>query len=131
MTSASFEQARVVIHRLRELTADRFIEWESDTPCQAESKAWVGGHDTPTACEVDRFYGFGIGYEHLYNIGHKSFERLPLEFAVEGGRRGLWPEAFLQHYQLRGLIWEEDLYRSAVMNEMMFRWALAGLLCTP
>lgn len=63
--------------------------------------------------------------------GRPSFERVPYGLCIEGGRRGFLPEAFLRHYPIRGLIWEEDLYRSAVINELIADWTLSAFLTCP
>jgi len=39
--------------------------------------------------------------------------------------------AHLKNYQLRGLFWDEDLYRSAVINEMIADWTLSAFLTCP
>jgi hypothetical protein len=114
------------LHRAR--MANRFIEWEGDAVRQAESKSWRGDEK---GAEKNRFYGFAIGFEHLYAIGRPSFEKVPYGLCIEGGRRGFLPDAFLQNYQLRGLIWEEDLYRSAVINEVIADWTLSAFLTCP
>jgi len=107
-----------------------FIEWPGDNPVQAESDCQLAKMSGDEA-ERQRYYGFGIGYEPLYNIGKPSFDRLPHALCIEGPRRGVLPEVFLKHYQLRGLIWEEDLYRSAVVNEIIADWTLSAFLTYP
>lgn len=114
------------LHRAR--MANRVIEWEGDAVRQAESKSWRGDEKN---AEKNRFYGFAIGFEHLYRIGRPSFEKVPYGLCIEGGRRGFLPDAFLQNYQLRGLIWEEDLYRSAAINEIIADWTLSAFLTCP
>lgn len=114
----------------RERMAARFIEWEGDACRQAESKSWRGSDD-PKKAEENRYYGFGIGFEALWNIGKPSFDKVPWGLCIEGGRRGFLPDAFLHHYQLRGLVWDEDLYRSAVINELIADWTLSAFLTCP
>ena len=116
------------LHQAR--MANRFIEWPGDMPQQAESRCGLDG-STGANAERYRYYGFGTGYEALYNIGKPSFDKVPYALCLEGPRRGILPEAFLKHYQLRGLIWEEDLYRSAVVNEIIADWTLSAFLTFP
>jgi hypothetical protein len=116
--------------RHRASIVNQFIEWSGAAPIQAEAKSW-NGRMTDALAEEFRYYGFGIGFEPLYNIGQPSFEKLPFQVCIEGGRRGVYPEVFLQHYQTRCLIWDEDLYRSAVIDELIADWTLAAFLETP
>ena len=129
-TAASLPLVRRIedLHRAR--IANRFVQWQGAAPLQAEAKCWKD-RMTDALAEEFRYYGFPIAFDHLDNIGKPSFEKLPFQICIEGGRRGLWPEPFLQHYQLRALIWEEDMYRSATMNELIADWTLAGFLSTP
>jgi hypothetical protein len=115
-------------HRAR--IADRFVHWQGAAPLQADAKAWKG-RMTDREAEEFRYYGFGIAFEPLFYINRQTFEKLPYQICIEGGRKGCWPEIFLQNYQLRCLVWEEDLYRSAVVNEMIASWTLSGFLSTP
>ena len=130
MTAASLPLMPAIksLHEAR--MADRFIEWPGGVPQQAESRCQLAAI-TGADAERQRYYGFGIGYEPLYNIGKPSFDKLPYALCLEGPRRGILPEVFLMHYQLRGLIWEEDLYRSAVVNEIVADWTLSALLTSP
>jgi len=128
MTDASVPLLARAEARHRARMADRFIEWEGNACRQAECKTWRGNEK---GAEKNRFYGFNIGFEHLYTIGRPSFEKVPYGLGIEGGRRGFLPDAFLQHYQLRGLIWEEDLYRSAVVSEIIADWTLSAFLTCP
>lgn len=68
------------LHRRR--MANRFVEWEGGRVRQAESKTWRGN---PKTAEQHRFYGFNIGFEHLYTIGRPSLERVPYGLCIEGG----------------------------------------------
>ncbi len=130
MTGASVPLMAKAEAMHRERMAGRFVEWEGDACRQAESKSWRGSND-PKRAEENRYYGFGIGFEALWNIGKPSFDKLPWGLCIEGGRRGFLPDAFLGHYQTRGLIWEEDLYRSAVINEIIADWTLSAFLTCP
>jgi hypothetical protein len=114
----------------RERMANRFVEWEGDACRQAESRSWRGSDD-PKKAEENRYYGFGIGFEALWSIGKPSFDKVPWGLCIEGGRRGFLPDPFLHHYQTRGLIWDEDLYRSAVINELIADWTLSAFLTCP
>ncbi len=131
MTGRSLEYVPRVEAARRKRMEGCLLEWNGGTPRRSESKTWRGGEKTPDEAEKNRFYGFGIGFDHLARIGRRSFEKLPYQLCIEGGRRGFLPEKFLRHYQLRGLIWEEDLYRSAVVNETIASWALSGFLECP